>query len=240
MNKVAFLEKIKAVEDLLLILNCKEEEIFYDLYYSLFIMPEPLRNKMFSFYEFVELKQSVIHGQGLFAKQNIKKGSVITIYPCDTLVNEKTGLCMSGSKNQELYIKYSSNYKLCCGDYSIIGFPDKKIFHGHFINDACPCVDEILQELLKEVNYKSFNKSNIKFMLKSLDRINCKVEYNKSVAYIVASRDICPGEEILMSYGLAYWTDIKKITIKEYFDKYFKEITANQRRYIYNLMNTVN
>lgn len=75
-------------------------------------------------------------------------------------------------------------------------------------------------------------------MLNSSDRINCYAEYNEMVAYIVASKGICAGEEIFMSYGLLYWmphTNVK--TINLYMDKYFNEITHNQKRYIINLYN---
>lgn len=214
----------------------KKEEEMYDFYHSLVKMPEFILDIAFNFNGYIEIKQSSIHGMGVFAKQNIKKGSVITIYPCDSLINEKAHLSLISSPSDEQLKKYESTYKLCCGDYSIVGFPENRLFHGHLINDACPCANEISIELAKGVNCQRFIKSSIKYMVKSLDRINCKPKYNETVAYIVASRDISCGEEIYMSYGLLYWSQLLNTKLhKQYWSEYFNGITDNQKQYISKL-----
>ena len=41
-------------------------------------------------------------------------------------------------------------------------------------------------------------------------RNNCRYEVIKNKAYIVASRNIKPGEEIFVAYGRDYWNALKK------------------------------
>ena len=42
-----------------------------------------------------------------------------------------------------------------------------------------------------------------------LGRNNSRIELSKGNAYLVASRTINPGEEVFVSYGKAYWNQLK-------------------------------
>ena len=89
----------------------------------------------------VYIKESKIHGNGLFAKININKNDIITFYPCDLLLyypdknrdkdNHKVGVLTNEDTNKKLLDLFNNNrynyynYKFDVNkSYSIIGFPE--------------------------------------------------------------------------------------------------------------------
>jgi hypothetical protein len=158
------------------------------------------------------VKQSKIHGNGLFAKVNIKKGDIITFYPCDILQyypdknrskdGHKVGLICS----DDLATKYKSNmnhYKCYAYDindsYSIIGFPeinDNPSYLGHICNDGARSHNEKDKEIYMKV---TLIKSNATF------HVICDC-----IVAVVAVKDINIDEEILVPYTPGYWMSYVK------------------------------
>jgi uncharacterized protein Veg len=160
----------------------------------------------------VHIKQSKIHGNGLFSSVNIKKGEIITLYPCDVLVyypdkdREKdhyVSYIYSEilNENNELKNKFEQNrqyykgYQLSVNDeYSIIGLPEYNndpTYMGHICNDGArghKPEDKLIYDKI------SILKSNACFR----NICDCMMS-------VVALRDISINEEILVTYGHGYW-----------------------------------
>lgn len=165
----------------------------------------------------VELRDSSIHGKGLFATDNIKGGSIITFYPGDMSVfypNEKSDnpeamsvMVISGSdrlKKKTGKEIFSDEDRLKLLDYqidvdeeyySIIGdpsFTDNPRYLGHMINDTMTCSNNLGS--IRDYFGSAHLKTNAIY----------KVLANLLIV-IIAEKDIKKNEEILMNYGLSYW-----------------------------------
>jgi len=157
----------------------------------------------------VYIKASNIHGNGLFANVNIKKGDIITLYPCDVLAyypeekRECVGYMFSEEliDNEEIKTKFNNNRKFykdyqyaINNTYSIIGLPEinnNPAYMGHICNDGAQGhseKDKLIYEKISVIKSNAYYK-NI---------CDCMVA-------IVAFRDIKVNEEILVTYGHGYW-----------------------------------
>ena len=158
----------------------------------------------------IELKESNIHGLGLFTKEPIKKGDFITFYPADIVAYETgNGSAAIGYSQRflEHYENPAEHIKSCNRNiltvdkfYSITAsriFDSDLAYAGHFINDASS--KDSLEEYLEEVK----EKQNCEFV---------EIRPNNLHVGIGAIRDIEPGEEILSSYGFHYWENIYKMS----------------------------
>lgn len=160
----------------------------------------------------VHIKESKIHGNGLFSSVNIKKGEIITLYPCDVLVyypdkNREKDHYVSYiyseilNENNELKNKFEQNrqyykgYQLSLNDeYSIIGLPEydnDPTYMGHICNDGARGHRPEDKKIYDKI---SILKSNACFR----NICDCMMA-------IVALRDISINEEILVTYGHGYW-----------------------------------
>jgi len=161
----------------------------------------------------VVIKPSKVHGNGLFAKVHIKKGDIITLYPCDILAyfpeanRDKPGHIVAYmfsdelKDNQEIKDtfntnkKYYKDYQLAVNEsYSIMGIPEiynNPAYLGHFCNDGArghTPEDKKIYETISVLKSNAFFKNICDCMMA-----------------IVAIRDINIGEEILVTYGHGYW-----------------------------------
>ena len=169
-------------------------------------------SQIFSFaLDKVELKKSLIHGLGVFAKQNINKDEIITFYPGDFveyhpnedshLPNHLTILYRSyrfeNKFGEESDLKYKDNdYAFEVNSfYGIIGcnhFTDDPNYLGHFINDGAKT--------------NSTEKQNEIYLKISNLKRNCKFHILKDLhVAIIATKNINIGEELFITYGLNYW-----------------------------------
>lgn len=177
----------------------------------------PLRFMPFSL-DKVTLKPSNIHGRGVFAKIQIKKGDIITLYPCHVLdiipnadrhlpnhvvlsvnsdpINNRFGKDWNRRDHLALY-DYSFSYD---DVHSLVGHPqidDNPSYLGHFINDAAKPTSDPRSHSIYEIVSQS--------------KMNCLFVPMKGYMVVsVALRDIDIGEELYASYGIGYWlTHIK-------------------------------
>lgn len=162
----------------------------------------------------VYVKQSKIHGDGVFAQTRIHKGEIITMYPCHVLIispNEDYGTPgnVAMHVNSDLVCRmYGETWRMSesfqdwhfyCLDvtkrYRIVGLPELRndpAHMGHLINDAAkPSNDPRSHQIYIDV---------------STSKMNC-VFYPlvPSMTAVVAHKDIEPNEEVLACYGLPYW-----------------------------------
>ena len=161
----------------------------------------------------VVIKESPIHGKGVFANCKIKRGSIVTFYIPYMLeyVNNKDGResyvivpVLSNRKftenNQgeieELRkgtIKFSENM-LMIGDDEY--YSDTR-FVGHMVNDGC-IFPEHGKISFFEYEDQVIRNTNVEVVPFNLDR---------KFICLISNRDIEPGEEILVAYGCNYWDD---------------------------------
>jgi hypothetical protein len=160
----------------------------------------------------VYISNSKIHGKGVFAKRDIKKNEIITLYPPDLLVyypNEnrhesghiknvivskdcKTIINNDKDFNSLMKYAYDVNTK-----YTIIGDPnnlDDPNYLGHMINDGY---------LLKSDDNK------FDYLEKSVKSSNAIYKTIKEYVIVIeANKDINKGDEIFIMYGYYYWMTI--------------------------------
>lgn len=163
--------------------------------------PLPQLNKNF-------IAKSKIEGLGAFAKRNIKKGEIVSMYPseivqlhcsgksyptCSDRVMEKYNL--SDENNMDEYINNNRNIYKMNENYSIAGdhFISDTNFTGHLLNDACDGTKE---------NDDMYN-------IMSFRHQNCIYYPYKIFILIVACKNINKNEELLVSYQTDYWKAIK-------------------------------
>lgn len=159
----------------------------------------------------IYVDKSKIHGNGVFAKRDIKKGEFITIYPnhyiFSTVKNKKNLVNIINSNlvdekklniTDDIICSYSfilDKYYTICADPRII---DKNMLYvGHILNDALKCKSDI-----NNINQKEKNIYEKICEIKN----NCKyLNLENLLIVIVANQDIKQGEELLVYYGFDYW-----------------------------------
>jgi len=164
----------------------------------------------------IELKESKIHGLGVFAKQKINKGELITFYPGDFveytsnedrhLPHHLTILFRSkrlenrfGQVTDSSYRNSDYGFDLN-NHYAIIGCPqfnDDTNYMGHFINDGA--------------RTNSTEKSNEIYLEISKLKRNCKFHILKDLhVAIISTKNINIDEELYVTYGISYWFNKNK------------------------------
>ena len=168
----------------------------------------------------VHIGKSKIHQNGLFASQDLKKGELVTFYPCDVVLTFKTRKgkktvqgCRS-SRFEEAYAivfgdlnnpQHKQNFSNYCAnnqyiyeldnETSIIAdpvFKKSKNYLGQFINDGAKA----------SVNPKSHSI----YQTVSSIKANCElVPLAKLHLAIRTTKDIKKGEELLRTYGVKHW-----------------------------------
>lgn len=129
----------------------------------------------------VYVKESNIHGFGVFTNKSISKDEVLTIYPCDLLQTSVEQFI------PENYIGYGYCYPIH-DDYVVFGDSKKcsSDYCGHLIND--------------------FSNNSNGYDWDS-NGYNCNFKSLYGIILIIATRDINPNEELFIPYGPKYWDD---------------------------------
>ena len=197
-------------------------------------------------YNKIKLSSSSIHGRGVFATANIPKDTIVTFYPVDSF-------SLMRGKEQDNYIKgriskefdenfeyYQSrytwgSYSNIFGDYGVTGDPFKHHdthFLGHMLNDGVGNVFEktsyedlhsdkyICQEIFGK--YTEYTETQTNCEIQDLDDL--------PIVFIVTTKDIQAGEELLTHYGEYYWYAIeykKDENVEEEVDKLFEKFGLN-------------
>ena len=156
----------------------------------------------------VEVKQSIIHGKGVFAKVDISIDELITFYPGDIVDYYPNGevypsvVLTWNSKRLGKKETYDYHTYACSIDknYEIIGDPEFEdpSYLGHLINDAG--------------NHDSTEKSIEEYDDFNIFKTNCEFHCCKENLHmaIKAIKNIKEGEELLIQYGSGYWSSHNK------------------------------
>jgi hypothetical protein len=165
-----------------------------------------MNNMTFNKLDIVEVRNSKIHGKGVFAKRDIKENEILTFYPIDILklqVDDSTYIASFSNrflskhevKNHDKYEIYQ--YGMPNGNI-IIGCPD-------FINN-----NNYIGHMINDISIHNKTKKSIKQYKKNSKKCNC-MYYNCSdfdlYVPIVSTKDIRKDEELFTSYGVQYWNN---------------------------------
>lgn len=166
--------------------------------------------------------QNSIYGKGLFAKTDIKKDSVLCIYPLhgiSYLVDKEKGIYdqIVIKEQEEFYPEIFKDSKYCFngnqdGSIKLYGCPkvnNHNWLNGHFINDNAYREGNIISN-----NYEDICRFIITYLINSKNN-NCRIEFIKVGAIeflaIVSNKNIYQGEEIFINYDIQYWLSTKGI-----------------------------
>ena len=152
----------------------------------------------------VELKSSGYKGLGVFAKRNILKGELVTMYPGDCLMitppslrSKRLRIPISGEKK---FFDEKKMYTMGVDDlYAISGDPKEisnPAYLGHMINDYVACISPADSEV-----YTTISKMFANVVSTPAPKIN------PIMVGIIATKDIKKGEELFIFYSAAYWSN---------------------------------
>ena len=127
-----------------------------------------------------------------------------------------------------------NKYKIYNGNLeSIVGLPDiySNIMFGHILNDSCRNIEELEKVIFntkcKKKTYKKFDNLVSKYYQDSLNYDNCVFRTYKGIVYIMTTKPIKKGSELLMSYGFQYWMKMNPQIIAQLNEKYVNKIKKN-------------
>jgi hypothetical protein len=210
------MDKISKIEDV----NKKTRLIFNSLSSELSLtdiissighgVPFPLN------YNFVEVKNSNVHGRGLFATRNMPPNVIITYYPAHAIIMGRTCHISDNNKkfgrNIEIISKEYSRYLSFDKDIQIIGNPNNvsnPLLLGHMINDGgCNIFKDVEYEKTKDIT--KFKNLFAEYYILGSKRVNCHfcVDNNEICISVVTKRKINKGEELFALYDPIYWFNL--------------------------------
>ena len=154
----------------------------------------------------IEVRTSDLHGNGVFAKDDIPIGTIVTFYPVDGYNEDNS----SNYKISEDWVRQENTNMedhgcLVSDDdthpLKIVANPNKisnLMLIGHMINDSIGnTFDGTTTSNIKNGIYEYYTKSNN----------NCKLKINKQygIIYIITIKNIKKDQELTFSYGPLYW-----------------------------------
>lgn len=139
----------------------------------------------------VEVRKSPTHGNGVFAKRNIKFGELVAYY--DGTLAALTDLFHP-------YSMYWSEFE------NIIGFKNPRTSWGvaQLINDGTALTAEFIlsHDEDEDACYRYIRESTTK---QNVGMEHSDVYFGKNKMVATATRDIEKGEELFFTYGVGYW-----------------------------------
>jgi hypothetical protein len=176
-----------------------------------FGMLEPLR---LFWSQFLEVRDSPVHGRGVFATRALPPETVLTTYPCH-LVTEGLECSTVGdfTVDPTLLAKLIDDYSVDMNGTGLItGLPTKcdvKALLGHMINDAS------LEDFFGNTPIEKLRDPEVlcriicRHYTNTLGNMNCTIAIDRSnlVALVVSKREIATNEELLVNYGIQWWME---------------------------------
>ncbi len=170
----------------------------------------------FGIYPCIELKQSPIHGVGVFATQDLKVGMIATFYACDiaefcpnkdrSFNSTRTSYQRYSPRMEEFISKQTPDDVKKIGntirDYSFDISEHVTIYaHPIFRSDTC-YLGQFINDRFKP-DFKQINEANYNALSKK--KANCAyISSNFSVAIFITS-PILKHEELFATYGYKFW-----------------------------------
>jgi hypothetical protein len=191
-----------------------------------------LTDNSLPFLDFTEVRPSDTHGNGVFAKEDIEAGKVVSMYPCHGYIqNGYVDYCTKHKRKLSQFDQ--SKYKIgLSDDTSIFGIPTvySTGINAHLINDSYPRVNDLANITTPKKVYKNY----IKYMENAIQNENCMFVGNEYYIYMKTTKPIYAGDELLCSYGFGYWA--KGIDdFDTMINKYLSPLSKKRRSYFYEL-----
>jgi len=170
-------------------------------------------------YNNVEIRKSNIHGNGLFATDDIPAGIIITFYPSHALIIDKKIYLSNKIVNKEYFMENMESlsqthsfYMSVNDNIQIIGNPrdtTNTLLLGHMINDGIGNVFLNI-DIDETKNFIKFKNLVVKYFLEGSKNINCKFvkDNNNILISVVTTKNIKKDEELLTLYNPMYWFNI--------------------------------
>jgi hypothetical protein len=181
----------------------------------------------------LEVKNSCIHGKGVFAKVNLEADQVVSFYPCDGVI--RNNYLRSNEEIDPDCLPFVHNYKTKLAEKNtfIFGNPDYEIDGclGHFINDSYDNVEEL--KILDQDNISNC----IKYLSNGLQCNNCVFVMHRDYVYVKTLKPIAEGEELISSYGYEFWCINKETPeIHQLMKNHLASLTQSQQNAIRKIM----
>ena len=148
----------------------------------------------------IEVKDSKIHGKGVFAKQDIKTGSVVTLYPVDGYSDDNKTYHITDKLTDKTNTFDDHSY-VVNDDLKIVADAskfDNPVQLGHMINDS-------VGNTFVGTTVHNIKDGVYEYVMKSNNNCSIKVNQKYGLIYVVVTRNIDAGEELLTSYSPAFW-----------------------------------
>ena len=168
---------------------------------------------------FVEVRASdYVHGRGLFATRALPAHAAVTFHPAHLLVDAQGSIYSTERENVARLRQDSTKMAALLADHScvldtegrrLVGQPercDDQRLLGHMVNDAA-LVDVFASTPVEELrDRRVLRRLIVCFLKNALKYTNCAYmsDARALVRCLVTRREIQPGEELLVSYGLGY------------------------------------
>jgi hypothetical protein len=146
----------------------------------------------------VEVKKSNVHGNGVFATQQIAKCEVVTLYPFHVIFKNGYDKYKFAKNINPVPYNQFNGYKYTTDDkhLTIAGLPnihDNPTYLGHILNDYCNSSCETF--------YREQTLLGSNCIFQDIVDLNNKCIY----VAVITIADIGVGEELFVSYGNEYW-----------------------------------
>lgn len=179
-----------------------------------------------------EVRESSVHGRGVFATSSIACGEVVTCYPqhaisldlpasffCADFARDLDSFCLflATQSTAASVERARRSFRRCAADYTLrsctirgvsvalTGFPEEydPSSCAHLCNDACGRLE------LSGLEASEVDATLDAWRREALERSNAELCGGSAAAplchRVVATRDISYGEEVLVLYGERYW-----------------------------------
>ena len=137
----------------------------------------------------ISIKESTIHGRGVFAAQDIPNDTFLTMYPSDYNIKNSQVESIKGTKYEPYLLSIDENT-------NIYGEPDSDDLTkcGHIVNDGYK------PKVPKNFTNTEWVECAIDYYVHSTRKMNVKLDEK-----ITSNKAIRQGSEILTTYGYPYW-----------------------------------
>lgn len=163
--------------------------------------------------QFLALRDSPLHGRGVFATRALPRGAAITFFPAHLVVQgmrvETRGDFPFDPSPEELEQLCDTYGHDLTPEIRLVGLPhlcDDKRLWGHLMNDA------YLTDLFHDVPLEALRdrttmaRLQCEFYRGVIKNTNC-VLLSHVLCTVVTAREIQPGEELLLHYNLPHWLE---------------------------------
>jgi len=146
----------------------------------------------------VEVRDSPVHGRGVFTLRKMKRGERVCFYDGELKTQSQLHKQVREQKvalNKEYWMSHPSNPDLTLCGYSI---PQNKFGCGQLINDS-------KMPKIEELDYRKGLEECEEYVTESQRLANTSFMPEGKEFYIYAIKDIDQGEELFLHYGYKMW-----------------------------------